>query len=56
MTWRERARAHGWRVDEPCECEEPDLAIVGGDGFVAVPLLCLRCRGRDPDYREEKRL
>ena len=41
---RERARAAGWKVDEVCDCEQPEIVFGGGDGWYLTA--CWRCRKR----------
>jgi hypothetical protein len=47
MSGRERALRAGWRLDETCQCAEPETVFAGGDGYF-VNRVCLRCRARVP--------
>ena len=40
-----KRQALGFDLARPCRCEKPRPAIVGGDGRVLSPLVCLHCRG-----------
>ena len=47
LEWRRRAREHGWRVDEQCECEHPQPQIImegiDGQALYIPPMMCDRC-------------
>jgi hypothetical protein len=43
-TWVDNAHRDGWKPDQECACAAPQPGIVGGNGYVIPPLMCLNCR------------